>query len=386
MSIIADKIIRSITTEDPLSTLDFKADPSILFNSHFYFDYECFLITKSFFISDKNIKKFFKKVFYEDIDNALIRRSVYPSYQVIGMKEERVYAFTDKSILLYDTVEIPSIRPNNSNKNFYKHSFSLFCMKDRFDAYKEYIEKYLIKKETDNNVTHEMSIICQDSTSGFYTEPFQLELSEVDIDLNYNDDFAPVYSEIIDKLNNTSKGLILLHSAPGNGKSYLLRDLSSRIKKKEIIYVTPDIAQQMSNPAFVSFFVTKPNSIFIIEDAENILKSRKHSSNQAVANLLNISDGLLSDALKIQIVCTFNTDISEIDPALRRPGRLIAEYKFEPLVKEKAQKLIDKLFPEDKFTIVHPMTLSEIYNFKEKKYNIKDKKEEIGFSRYNNKN
>ena len=39
------------------------------------------------------------------------------------------------------------------------------------------------------------------------------------------------------------------------------------------------------------------------------------SSRNAVTNLLNLSDGIIGDALRIQIITTFNTDFKNIDPA-----------------------------------------------------------------------
>ncbi|CAF3861424.1 unnamed protein product [Adineta steineri] len=106
-----------------------------------------------------------------------------------------------------------------------------------------------------------------------------------------------------------------------------------------------------------------PDSILIIEDAENIIKDRNESSfpSQAVANLLNLSDGLLGDAMHQQIVATFNCDLTTIDPALLRKGRLIANYEFNKLDLENSKILSEKLGFGTK-NITEPMTLAEIYN------------------------
>ena len=103
------------------------------------------------------------------------------------------------------------------------------------------------------------------------------------------------------------------------------------------------------------------DSILIIEDAETIIKSREDSdlTTQAVANLLNLSDGLLGDSLHQPIIATFNCELSSIDPALLRKGRLIAQHEFSKLSVEKAQKLSDDL--GFKTNIIEPMTLADIY-------------------------
>ena len=123
------------------------------------------------------------------------------------------------------------------------------------------------------------------------------------------------------------------------------------------------MAKQLSSPDFLKFLLRFPNSILIIEDAENILCDRADSSvvDQAVANLLNISDGLLGDGLHVQIIATFNCDVSRVDTALLRKGRLIARHEFGKLDVDSARRLTMKLGVIDQ-EIVEPETLAEIYH------------------------
>jgi SpoVK/Ycf46/Vps4 family AAA+-type ATPase len=108
-----------------------------------------------------------------------------------------------------------------------------------------------------------------------------------------------------------------------------------------------------------------PNSILIIEDAENIIHDRTEAAlvpRQAVSNLLNLSDGLLGDAMHQQIICTFNCDVQTIDPALLREGRLVIKYRFDKLSVEDARRLCVKLgIPGNDEDIQEPMSLAEIY-------------------------
>jgi hypothetical protein len=137
------------------------------------------------------------------------------------------------------------------------------------------------------------------------------------------------------------------------------------------------MASAITNPGLLSILIENPNSIFVIEDAENIVVDREQQGNSPVSTLLNISDGLLADCLNIQIICSFNTDISKIDAALMRKGRLIAKYEFKELEIEKAQQLSNKL-GFDK-TINTPMTLTAIYNQDEKDFQQTIKRNAIGF-------
>ncbi len=155
------------------------------------------------------------------------------------------------------------------------------------------------------------------------------------------------------------KVLYLLHGLPGTGKTTYLRYLIGNMKKR-VLFVSPGVAGNLMNPEFIDLLIDNPNAVLIIEDAENIIMDRKFSSNSSVSNLLNISDGLLSDCLNVQIICTFNSALSMVDSALLRKGRLIAKYEFEKLNAVKAQRLSDHLGFKNK--ISKPMTIAEITN------------------------
>jgi hypothetical protein len=124
----------------------------------------------------------------------------------------------------------------------------------------------------------------------------------------------------------------------------------------------------MTKPGFLPFLMQHPNSILIIEDAESIIRDRQQENflpNQAVANLLNLSDGLLGDAMHQQIICTFNCDVKGIDPALLRDGRLVIEHKFDKLSAENARRLCIELgVPGSGVDIHEPTSLAEIYSRK----------------------
>lgn len=180
---------------------------------------------------------------------------------------------------------------------------------------------------------------------------------------SYNDDF-PEFDEHVQKaLTTNSKGIVLLHGLPGTGKTNYLKFLIGKLKHRKIIYLPPDLAGEITSPSFISFMTENANSLLIIEDAEKILLERQAGdSTQAVTNLLNMSDGLLSEILKIQIIATFNTDIDKIDNALRRPGRLIGSYEFKRLTIEKSNALLRKIH-KNEIDVKKELTLSEIINY-----------------------
>ena len=126
------------------------------------------------------------------------------------------------------------------------------------------------------------------------------------------------------------------------------------------------MAKQLSSPEFLNFLLRFPNSVLVIEDAETILCDRADSLviDQTIANLLNISDGLLGDGIHIQIVATFNCDISRVDTALLRKGRLIARHEFGKLDVDSARHLMMKLGVTNQ-GIDEPKSLADIYHWRD---------------------
>lgn len=204
---------------------------------------------------------------------------------------------------------------------------------------------------------HEINIITLDAT-GLELKRLEIRPEQLDLQLFYNDDFLPVHELIIEKLSmEKGKGIVLLHGLPGTGKTTYLRHLIGCLKKR-VLFVSPAVAGNLMNPEFIDLLVDNPDSVLIIEDAENILLDRKQQRNASVSNLLNLSDGLLSDCLNVQIICTFNSSLNMVDTAFLRKGRLIAQYEFGKLAVEKADKLSRHLGYSG--NIRKAMTLSEI--------------------------
>lgn len=216
--------------------------------------------------------------------------------------------------------------------------------------------------------------------NGGYLELKSMEVKKTALDLNlfYEDDFRETDTIIRQRLNQKNdKGIVLLHGLPGTGKTTYLRHLIGKIKKK-VMFLSPNIAGSLVDPEFIDLLIDNPNSVLIIEDAENIIMDRRNNSNSSVSNLLNISDGLLADFLNVQLICTFNSSLTLVDSALMRKGRLIAKYEFSKLGTTKAQALSNHL--GNNTIITKSMTIAEIANQHEKEQQP-ERVEVIGFRR-----
>lgn len=253
--------------------------------------------------------------------------------------------------------------------NFMSNSTKEFFEQLRNDV----IDTYFKPKIESNNIC----LVIQ-THHGYDTETFDLPKQKIDIELNYGSEFVPVHKKILNELNKQKgKGLVLLHGDPGTGKTHYLKFLASKIKDKKVLFIPPFLADFITSPQMIPFLTENSNSVLFIEDAERVITDRKENGSNGVSNILNITDGILSDILNIQIVATFNMDKQRIDSALLRKGRLIAEHKFEALSVDNSNKLLKTLGIDKKTE--KPLTLTEIYNIKEEHFVTEDKPRKIGF-------
>ncbi len=197
-------------------------------------------------------------------------------------------------------------------------------------------------------------------------EDFEIE----DLDVQYGYGFEHFHNNLMGRFKNESQGLVLFHGIPGTGKTYYIRHLLKEMSEanKIVIYMPPNMVDYLVDPGFMTFLsgtVTHYSEngnfcVLLIEDAEPLLAARHTETRiQGVTNLLNMTDGLLNDMLKLQIICTFNVELKHLDAALLRPGRLIARKEFKPLQELDANLLAQRLGIKYHFT--KPTTLSEIY-------------------------
>jgi hypothetical protein len=234
------------------------------------------------------------------------------------------------------------------------------------------------KKENKHKQKFYMIVANSHSEYGFEFRKFNIKKQEINISENYNDDFIEVDSTIRNFLNtNKTNGLVLLHGKYGTGKTSYIRNLMGTINKR-FIFLPVNMMDSISSPNFLPFISKYGNSILVLEDCETIIKQRETgNSDSSLVNLLNLGDGLLSDALSIKLICTFNADLKQIDKAILRKGRLVARYEFKELSAVKTKSLLSKNGVNDSSDVTK--TLAEIYNFSFNNFNDNTEGKKIGF-------
>jgi hypothetical protein len=198
-------------------------------------------------------------------------------------------------------------------------------------------------------------------------------------DVFYGDGFGDYNKQLLSKLEDERKGVVLFHGSPGTGKTHYIRHLLKELTvlEKRVIYIPPTLVEAMTDPGLVSFLTTniieeERDTILLIEDAEPLLESREDQGGirtTGISNLLNSTDGLLNDVLGLVVICTFNTELKNIDKALLRPGRLLARKEFKKIKKENIGKAAEILginidsedIPSESYSI------AELINLKKEK-------------------
>lgn len=335
----------------------------------------CYMFTRSsrgsdnYFDTPKMIE-YFKENIPADENMQYI---VYSTYD-LDSKEERV----GFSIIL-----------NKSNifarmENNVTESYVLYGNDDK-EALGKFIEMirqfYVAPEEEKNN----LFLVAQDM-SGFKLNKWHIkEVKDFDFNLQYNDDFPVANATIKDFIDEDGKsGLLILWGEKGTGKTTYIRHLISSYPNKKFVFIPSNLITMLGDPSFGNFLLSLQNSIIILEDCEAVIRSRKsNSSASAVSLLLNMGDGLMSDDLGIKFICTFNEEVTNIDEALMRKGRLACMYEFKKLTSDKVSALLPKVV-ENKIA-EYENKIEEAGDDVEKVNRINDKIEKLrGIFNYSN--
>jgi hypothetical protein len=183
--------------------------------------------------------------------------------------------------------------------------------------------------------------------------------------LHYGEEFERWHHDFCNQLKRRTSGVTILQGPPGTGKTTYLRHLLFELKATHRFYYLPLTSYSiLCSPECIDFWLTENRQtlgkVVVVEDAESLLAKRGSDNQQALSNLLNIADGFVGDYLRLHVICTISAPIKDLDPAVTRPGRLIASREFSKLTRQQALGLAETLGitlqPQENYS------LAEIYN------------------------
>lgn len=359
--------MKSETNETQTSKFSLLIDDLTLFNStsSYVSPYRIFFaytkrIPNIITIDDLNIESF-KKWFEKKYQNDIVQQHYSHDFNMTKkVLENAHHNYLLKNGLLV-SIEYTSV--------YFCHvDEQMELVNELFEEAKKFM--YTQKKTTD---------ICliYNQNGELNTQLVEIKKPKIDFNIHYNEDFHPIHKEIVKQLNKKdTNGLYLFHGQPGTGKSTYIKFLIHQLKKK-VIFISPKMAGELDNLNMTPFLLNNKNTVFVIEDAEELITSREEVRNSNLSMLLNLTDGLLGESLGIQIIATFNTDVKNIDKALLRKGRLSQIYEFKPLAIDRANRLLNKLGIME--TVIQPLPVTDIFNFEKDNQYRPVLKKAVGF-------
>ena len=184
-----------------------------------------------------------------------------------------------------------------------------------------------------------------------------------EIEQNYIPSVIEQTTTAIQTILNNDSGVLILNGPPGTGKTYLIRAILSEIYHKKVgVICSPPTMFLEQTQLLLSAVHDIPERlppVLVIEDIGELLTVDNVVTRTDVSsNLLNLTDGLLSNLSNMIFIITFNYEISKINPAMLRPGRCLGHIQTTLLDKIQAQKLTTLTLPDAQYT------LADIYEMK----------------------
>jgi hypothetical protein len=169
-----------------------------------------------------------------------------------------------------------------------------------------------------------------------------------DLRHNYTAPAAAALDRLMGLTSDAVRGrLVLLHGAPGTGKTTALRSLAT----EWVDWCQMDCVldpERLFNEAGYLMEVAVGMSgdeddaegrwrLLLLEDCDELIRSEaKAATGQALSRLLNLTDGLLGQGRNVLVAITTNEDLARLHPATVRPGRCLAQIEVGPLTRAEA--------------------------------------------------
>jgi hypothetical protein len=204
------------------------------------------------------------------------------------------------------------------------------------------------------------------------------------IDGNYSSNTSKKLKELINsELPESGGKLILLHGVPGTGKTYAIRALINDWGDRCTTHYILDPERFFDKASYMNAVLLGDNDappravskhgkpleeeengawkLIILEDAGELLaKDAKTRTGQGFARLLNITNGLIGQGLRVLILITTNEPIEAVHEAVAREGRCLANIYFGPLSADEANNWLCK--KSSSIKVEGDMTIADLYS------------------------
>lgn len=194
-----------------------------------------------------------------------------------------------------------------------------------------------------------------------------------DIQHNYPSEVGAGLSKLMDMKPGKSGQLILFHGTPGTGKSYAIRALLKHWNDwcEGDYIIDPEAFFGGNADYMIEVLLSNDRGdaddpendkwhLYVIEDSDELLTTdAKARAGQALSRLLNVVDGMIGQGLRLIVLVTTNEPMDSIHPAVKRPGRCLANIEFRKFNVQEAGIWLNG--DADKIITTEDKTLAELY-------------------------
>ncbi|MGN6694272.1 MAG: DUF5925 domain-containing protein [Aquihabitans sp.] len=189
-----------------------------------------------------------------------------------------------------------------------------------------------------------------------------------DIARNYEAGAQAAVSQLMALDGPPSTGrLLLLHGPPGTGKTTILRSLARAWKPWCRVAHVIDPERMLGAADYLLQVLTDDTDddrwqLVVLEDSDELIRAEaKTGTGQALARLLNVTDGMVGQGLKVLVCITTNERLGRLHPAVTRPGRCLAEIEVGALSAAEARSWLGRPLPAGHSTA----TLAELFSWRD---------------------
>jgi hypothetical protein len=189
---------------------------------------------------------------------------------------------------------------------------------------------------------------------------------------NYAPETVAGMEQLLEIDQTPAARLILWHGPAGTGKTHALRALGRAWSHWcDVAFVTDPETFVGGSPVYLFDIARfseghsvaeaeRRSKLIILEDSGELMSAdARQSSGQGLSRLLNLTDGIMGQGMRVMVLITTNEPISSLHPAVTRPGRCLAEIGFAPLEPGHANAWLDDR--GSGVTVHQPTTLADLY-------------------------
>lgn len=204
------------------------------------------------------------------------------------------------------------------------------------------------------------------STGGAYSRRRDITVTDwADVADNYAADVRSQIGALASMSNPSGGKLVLMHGPPGTGKTRSILALLSEWRDWCTASVVTDTDRFFGDPTYINSLVFSSDGmanwmVLVLEDADDYLAvGGREKKGQAISRLLNLADGIVGQGINLLTLMTTNVDVEELNPAVTRNGRCLANIHVGAFPPDEAKAWLAARGVTA--SPAEPMTLADMY-------------------------